>query len=349
MTIAEARDLFPFADGYLDTGSVGLPASTTVDALDAALREWQRGDARAPAYDTYVARSRDLIADLLSVPPGNVAVGSQVSGLVGLVAASLPDDAVVVCPEEEFTSVLFPFLAQADRGVEVRTVPLADLAAHVVPGVTHVAWSLVQSADGRIADTDAILAAAAAAGTVTLVDATQALGWHPVDANRFDMVVAGAYKWLLSPRGTAYLAIRPEHFDSIVPHHAGWYAGEDVWSSIYRPPLRLAADARRFDLSPAWLCWVGAVPALELISAVGVDHINRHNVGLANELRTAMGVDPTDSAIVTLDVGGVEPEDLSGLTTSLRAGRLRVGFHLYNTTDDVHRLVDAVAATTRRA
>jgi len=32
-------------------------------------------------------------------------------------------------------------------------------------------------------------------------------------------------------------------------------AGDDPWSSIYGGPLRLASDARRFDVSPAGHAW----------------------------------------------------------------------------------------------
>ena len=61
----------------------------------------------------------------------------------------------------------------------------------------------------------------------------------------------GGYKWLLSPRGTAYFTINPTLIDDLTPHYAGWYAGDDPWSSVYGGPLRLAGDARRSDVSLA--------------------------------------------------------------------------------------------------
>ena len=97
------------------------------------------------------------------------------------------------------------------------------------------------------------------------------------------------YKWLLCPRGTAFFTIRPERRDELVPHAAGWYAGEDPASSYSGAPLRLAADARRFDLSPAWLNWVGAAPALELLEEVGVGTIHAHDLRMANRLRAGLG------------------------------------------------------------
>ena len=71
------------------------------------------------------------------------------------------------------------------------------------------------------------------------------------------------------PRGTAYFTISPTLIDDLTPHFAGWYAGDDRWSSIYGGPLRLASDARRFDVSPAWHAWVAAAPAVRLLAQVG--------------------------------------------------------------------------------
>ncbi len=79
--------------------------------------------------------------------------------------------------EGDFTSVLFPFLAQAPRGVTVELVPLERLAEALAPHHDLVAFSVVQSADGRIADVDAVLAAAAAHDVRTFADTTQSTSW----------------------------------------------------------------------------------------------------------------------------------------------------------------------------
>ena len=82
---------------------------------------------------------------------------------------------------------------------------------------------------------------------------------------------------------------------------------------------------------------------LRLLDEVGVDAIHAHNVGLANSLLAQLGMEPTDSAIVSLDLGtSFDSERLDGLSVACRAGRLRVGFHLYNNSEDVTRLVAAI-------
>lgn len=338
-----ARDEF---DGelYLDTVSYGLPPRRALAALEAALEDWRLGRVRAPDYDDAVRASRDAYARLVGVDPGWVAVGSQVSVFAGLVAAALPDGSEVLTAEGEFTSIVFPFLAQAARGVRVREVPLERIAEAVTPRTTLVAVAAVQSANGRLAPLDALAAACAASGTRLLVDTTQATGWLPVDASRFDYTVGGGYKWLLAPRGTAFFTVRPERLDELVPHTAGWYAGDDPWTSIYGAPLRLAEDARRFDVSPAWHGWVGQAPALELLAAVGVEGLHRHALGLANRFRAALDLPPGDSAIVSLRGDERAPASLveAGIVASTRAGRLRLSFHLNNGEEDADAAADAL-------
>ena len=127
------------------------------------------------------------------------------------------------------------------------------------------------------------------------------------------------------------------------PLYAGWYAGDDPWTSIYGPPLRLAEDARRLDISPAWLAWTGTVAALELLAEVGIAAIQRHDLALANALRERFGLPPGDSAIVTVAAeGGLERLRAAGIKASVRAGAVRLSFHLHNTDADVNAVARAL-------
>lgn len=340
--LAAARELFEPAGVYLDTATYGLPPSTAVAALDRAGDEWRHGRTGFDGWDRSVGVARAAFARLHGIEPAHVAIGPQVSVFTALVAGSLPDRARVLCPEEDFVSLLFPFLARP--GLRVRFAPLDRLAEAIEPGDALVACSAVQSADGRVADLDAIAAAAAAHGAQTLIDATQACGWLPLDAGHFDFVVAAGYKWLLNPRGTCFLTVRPARLEELVPRHAGWYAADEPMATLYRPPLRLAADARRLDVSPAWMSWVGAAPALAVLEDVGVAAIHAHDVGLANALRDGLGIAPGESAIVALELDARARDRLAaaGITAAGRGGSLRLGFHLYNSRDDVERTLDAL-------
>jgi selenocysteine lyase/cysteine desulfurase len=346
MDLAQAQRLFSPEGTYLNTATYGLPPRTAMEAMQRALDEWRHGRTQFQHWDESVGRARRAFAALAHVDAGDVAVGGTVSEFAGLVAAALPDGARVLAVEGDFTSVLFPFLAQAPRGVRVDLVPLDRLAEAL--GTQHdlVAFSAVQSADGRIADADAIISAAAEHDVRTFADTTQGTGWHELDHARFDYTACAGYKWLLAPRGTAYFTLRPRHRDALIPHGAGWYAGEDVPASYYGAPLRLAADARRFDLSPAWHCWVGAAPAAELLAELGAAVVGAHDVAMANRLREGLGLEPGPSAIVSLAGQPADAAERLAAARVMAAGRggfLRFSFHLYTTEDDVDRALAALS------
>ena len=341
MRISEARSLWEPAGVYCNTASYGLPPRPGWEALQSALADWHGGRTSWENWGRSTEGARDSFARLVGVGVERVAVGSTVSELVGTVVTALPDGARVLVPEIEFTSTLFPFLIQ--KRLEVKTVPAASLAEAVAEGVDVVAFSAVQMSTGEVADLDAIVAAAAQVGAITICDATQAIGWLPFTAKDFDAVVCGAYKWLMSPRGSAFLAVSDRLLENVVPHSAGWYAGEDVHQSYFGPPLRLATSARRLDISPAWFSWVGTQPALELLEQIGIDAIYAHNLGLANRFRAGIGAARGDSAIVCADLpGAADRLQRAGIIAAVRGGLLRTSWHLYNDESDVDRVLELV-------
>ena len=336
-----APEEFAAAGIFLNSATLGLAPLRSVDAMRTYEESRQAGTVNAVEIDAYVERSRASFAALVGRDPSEVATGSQASQFVGLVASSLPARSVVLAAEEDFTSVLFPFL-RAD--LDVRLVPLDRLVESITEAVDLVAVSAVQSADGRVIDLTSLVEAAARAEALTLVDVTQAAGWLPLTELRADYIVGSGYKWLLGPRGTCFLAVSPTA-PALPELAAGWYAGESRWDSIYGAPLRLAADARRYDVSPAWGCWVGHAPALDLLLEIGIDRIHAHDVELANAFRDGVGLPPSDSAIVSVDA----PSDVGArladarIAAAVRAGRLRLSFHLYNSPADIEAALRALA------
>lgn len=330
---------FPAARGYLNASSVGLMAHSTRAAM---IDDLDRGCLAHPdisRYTTIVENTRETYAGLVGVSPERVAIGSQTSAFVALIAASLPAGAEVLVPECEFASLAAPF-AHAPQGLTVRTAPLADLAARIDDETALVAFSLVQSCDGAVADTDAVTAAARAHGARTLCDTTQAVGWLPVDAGPFDATICHAYKWLGAPRGVAFLTVSEEFAPRIPPLFAGWYSAADPWTSLYGHEHPLADSARRFDLSPAWQAFVGAEAALHLAAGLDQGAVHDHTTTMAATFRARLDLpEPTiPSAIVSWDDptgGDLARLRAAGITASGRAGRARAAFHLYNTAADV--------------
>jgi len=339
VTVEEAHGLFEPAAPYLDTASFGLPPRPAWEALQAALADWRGGRTSWEGWTESTERARALWAGLVGVTVERVAVGATVSELIGLVAAATSPGRVLAA-ENDFTSLLWPFLAQ---GHDVITAPLDELAERIDADTDVVAVSAVQSANGAVADLDAIVAAARAHDALVVVDATQAVGWLPLEGSRLDAVAGHGYKWLCSPRGTSWLALGERLLERVRPLHAGWYAGETS-REYYGTPLRLATAARRLDTSPAWFSWVGCAPALEVFTGVGVDAIHAHDVALANRFRAGLGLESSNSAIVSVEVEGADEKlARAGIRAATRAGGLRASFHLSTSEADVDAALEALS------
>ncbi|MGW5421513.1 aminotransferase class V-fold PLP-dependent enzyme [Streptomyces sp. NPDC003943] len=334
---------------YLNTSACGLLPRRTIEAVTLLAEETAAGRADGAGSFDIVDEARAAFARLAHVTSDRVAVGSSVSVHVGMVAQSMPAGAEILFPEDEFSSVVTPFTIRGD--LKTRFVPLERLAESVRPETALVAFSAVQSKDGRTADFAAIRAAAAAHGARTLFDATQSAGWLPMHAGEWDFTVSAGYKYLLCPRGASFLTVTEEAQDALLPIHAGWVTGEERWVNSYGPVRELARSAKRFDEPPAFMSYHGAARSLALLEEIGIERIEAHNKALAARFRaglTALGHAPVpdESTVVGVPGLGDRAEALrgAGVLLSARAGNLRASFHLYNSAADVDRALEVIAA-----
>lgn len=332
-------EVFTGCEGYLDTASTGIATSGGAATVLDAVERWTTGRLYPADFDEPTAIARAAFGRLIGFPVERVAMLGTVSTCIGLIAAAIPDGARVAVLPGEFTSVTFPFAAQAVRGVQVIEVPAGELEARAGE-FDVVAAAVVQSADGAVLDLETLRARRGDA--LVVLDVTQAAGWMNLDLVWADAVVGASYKWLLAPRGTSWMALSNRLADSMIPHAANWAAAEEPWNGIYGMPLRLTSAARRFDASATWFAVAGAAESLPWLADLDMAAVEKHVVGLAARVRTRLGLPEQASPIVSISTPG---RDLAaelraaGLRAAARAGATRVSLHLYNTDDDVDRLL----------
>lgn len=336
----DLRHLWNTDTVWLNTAQYGIPPATTRTALSRHLDAWASATADPADWGDTTRAARERLGTLLGVPGRDIALGAATSQLLGVLAAFLPDTARVLVPEGEFGSVSFPFQA---RGVRVRTAPLDRLAEAAAEGCDVVACSVVHSATGEVAPVADIAAAARGAGALVVGDATQAAGWLPLNAAGFDALVGTTYKWLMTPRGLGYAYLAPGLRERMgAAPGAGPAASADP-TDLFAERFVPAEGARRFDTSPNWLAHTAAVASLDVLLGVGIDKVHAHNVGLADRFRAGLGQGPGGSAITSVQVPGAwERLAAAGIVTTVRGGRTRLAFHLYNTEEDADRAVAAL-------
>ena len=345
------RSLFAPAPGsiYLDTATYGLPPRPTVEVMERALHAWQSGLGNwIEDWDLPADRCRADFAALIGTDATTIAYIPASSVGAGLVAASLRDGDEVVVPVDEFTSTLYPMLVAKARGAKVREVLFEDLAGSIRPGTRLVAFSLVQMQTGKTADLAAICARATEVGAELFVDATQAVPFVPIGdlLPSIDYLVVAGYKHLLSPRGTAYLYVRPDRWDALEAHNANWRASEEPFSRYFGGPLALASTAARFDISRAWLPWLGASESMRLLASWKDSDLFPAVRRLADRLADGVGIPHPGSSLVCVPAGDTararEALREAGIKASVRGDSVRFAPHVYNTEADIDRAIEVI-------
>lgn len=348
---ASIRGLFEPADSltYLDAATYGLPPRPTVAAMSAALAAWQRGTARwIDDWDRPAEAARGLFAELIGASAEEIALIPTVSIGTGLVANSLSPGNVVLVPDDEHVSDLYPLLVAERRGVVVRQVPFASLPDAIDASVTLVVTSLVQMQTGRVADIARITERAATVGARVFVDSTHGTPFVEVAEHigAIDYLVCHAYKHLLGARGCAFLYVRRDHVDDLEPVYANWRAAAAPWMTFFGGPLDLATDAGRFNVSLAWLPWVATVESLRYITTWRRDGVLAEVVALAGRFARALELEPTGSSLVCVPVP--EPDrvrealDRQRIRAAVRGDGIRFSVHVWNDDGDIERAGDAI-------
>jgi selenocysteine lyase/cysteine desulfurase len=334
---------------YLDAATYGLPPRPAVEAMERALRAWRSGSARwVDDWDRPVEAARGDFASIVGATAADIALIPSASIAMGLVAESLKRGDVVVVPEDDHVSDLFPLLVAERRGVEVRQVPFDDVVASIDDRSTLVAGSLVQMQTGRVGDLDGICRRARQVGARVFVDATHALPFVPVAAHiaDIDFLVCHAYKHMLGARGTGFLYVRPDRVEDLLPSYANWHGAPDRWTRFFGGPLTLADDASRFDVSLAWLPWTATLESTRLIAAWCRDGTLSEPLELADRLAKSLGQEPTGSSLVCVPIPDPEPVraalDAAGIRAAVRGDAIRFSVHVWNDEADVDRAVEAI-------
>ena len=249
----------------------------------------------------------------------------------------------VLVPEIEFTSNLFPWLAQEHRGVEVRTAPLngSPRRSSARPRSCGQRRAVVERRGRR----PRRRRARPPARTTRSCSSTRR---RPAAGSRSTPPTA------TSSCAHVQMADVPARrgADGGATGAAGGADAHPRRLVGRREParrlLRTAAPARRTGARLDTLARVvllgGAAPTLELVERIGVERIHEHDVGAREPLpRRAWASSRATrrSSRSTWRTAAAKLER-AGIRAAVRAGGLRVSFHLYNTAADVDAALDAL-------
>ncbi|HEY0739053.1 MAG TPA: aminotransferase class V-fold PLP-dependent enzyme [Herpetosiphonaceae bacterium] len=355
---------------YLNHAALGPLPRRTADVVAQLAQDFRDKGVLAEAkWFSSIARTRKLVSRLLNVGTDEIAFTKNTSQGLSIVAASLPwkPGDVIVTVRGEFPANVYPWLALQQRGVTVRFVQprngkicLSDLDA-AMAGARLLAISWVQYSSGFRIDLNAVSELCARRGVLLSLDAIQGVGALPLDlgAVPVDFCAFGAHKWLLSPQGVGVLYVNQRVRDLLQPANVGWLGVDwrDYTAFDYDTPL--TDGAARYEEGTRSLVGIaGLEQSLGLLMEVGQERIEQHLRRLTDRLAYQLGemgyriltpLEPEHrSGIITFSHPQRSAQDLfdslraARIVGALREGGVRLSPHLYNSLDDIERVLDVL-------
>jgi len=230
-----------------------------------------------------IADVRARLARLLGGQPEEMALVGPTSLALSYVAAGLPwrkGDNVLVY-YDDYPSNVYPWMALADRGVEVRFLNVRELGkvrAVDVQGQVDEQTRLVSLAGahylaGWRINVDAIGNFLRSRRILFCLDAIQTLGAFPLSVEHVDFLAADAHKWMLGPCAAGVLYVRREVQARLKPIVHGWH-NLDCPDFLTQEDLKFKPDARKYEVGSHNLVGLaGFQAALGLLEEVGIRNI----------------------------------------------------------------------------
>jgi selenocysteine lyase/cysteine desulfurase len=363
---------------YLNTAAMSAMPRVSLEAAQVAIDAKRFPHHRSDAVWFDVAeRLRHSLATLIGARAQDIALTTGASTGLQIVALGLawrPGDEVIIA-KGEFPLQYATWKPMEEReGVKVRIVApegrfltADDVIASMTPATRVVSVSHVRFDDGSMLDARRVADACRANGTVFVLDVTQSCGAVPLDVSALgaDAVVCAGYKWLLSPYGTGFVWVRREILETLRPGPFYWM-GQDAteFGKLNMQDPAPAAGARRLDAAETSSHFNFNLTAMDasvaFVSQVGAEEVLAHNRrliarlfdGLPAGLAPASPLEPAQRGpygCFVAETPELTAELHQKLTrgnvfASLREGRIRVSPHLFNTADDIDRLLDVVSA-----
>ena len=234
-----------------------------------------------------------------------------------------------------------------------------------IVGITHVS-----NVTGTINDVEKIIKYAHKKGAIVVLDASQSIPHMKIDVQKLDadFVVFSGHK-MLSPLGIGVLYGKKNILENMNP----FLMGGDMIEYVYEQETTFAPLPSKFEAGTQNVGGVvGLCAAIDYIEMVGYENIQKHEKEVVNYAINKLKeldyiklyITPNESnhsAVVSFNIIGVHPHDVASILDAngvcVRSGNhcaqplmrylgidstCRASFYLYNTKEDVDKLVDSI-------
>jgi cysteine desulfurase/selenocysteine lyase len=288
-------------------------------------------------------------------------------------------DVVVLTHMEHHANIVPWHMLAAERGIELRWVPLTDDGQldlsglpRLLDGAKAFSFTAMSNVLGTITPVQQLCAAAHDAGAIAIVDGCQYVPHNVTDVQAWDadLMVFSSHK-MCGPSGIGVLWGRESLLDAMPPFLGGGNMIADVrLDGFTTAPLPAKFEAG----TPAITEAIGLGAAVEYLESIGMAEVRRHEMHMAEYAQRTLveryGDEiqihgPTNvevrGATFSFAFRGIHPHDISQVldqtNVCVRAGHhcakplmrllgatatARASFYLYNDESDADALADAL-------
>lgn len=332
------------------------------------------GDQESIIFPKALEEGRQLGAQLLNCQDEEVSFVGPTSLALSFFASGLKfrkGDNILIY-HDDYPSNVYPWMALAEQGLEVRLLNTRGLGAirpiDVIGQVDErtrlVALASCHFVSGYRLDHASIGKTLRQRGILFCLDGIQTLGSFPTTMEHVDMMAADAHKWLLGPCGAGLMYVRKELQQYLNPPVYGWH-NVRCPNFVAQENIAYRSGAKKFEAGTHNLLGlVGLNAAMRFILDVGVDNIARELLRkrswLIPQLQakgySVLNADASignASGIVTFfkkdaDMPALHQKLLdANIVTSLRIDRagqryIRLSPHFYNTDAELQQVIGLV-------
>ena len=322
---------------------------------------------------------RDM-ALMLGADPGEIVFGANMTTLTFHASRALTrdlgrGDEILVTRIDHDGNVAPWLLAAEDRGVTVRhadidvescTVDIDDFAAQLSDRTRIAAFNWASNGAGTISDVEAMARLAREAGAISYVDAVQFAPHGPMDMHAVgcDFLAVSAYKFFGPHVGVLYgrsellerirpYKVRPAHDEPPGSWETGTVNLEGIagTAAAARYMVETGAEAIAGYERALTARLIQGLDAIEGVTQFGTRDLDRR---VPTVVFTVAGRTPAEVSaalarddIFVWDGNYYALELMERLGLEGQGGAVRVGAVHYNTTDEIDRFLEAIAALTR--
>lgn len=352
------KSIFPQTQNttYLNTPAFGLISKKVKSQKVFDIQQlFDLGSDYMAQEDCIVSQTKLKIAEVFHAETDKIAITPNFSLAFNSILEALPQSCTFLCLEEDYPSLS---LAIQKRGFKYNSIPItaeieSDIYRYISQNTPNIfAVSKTQYLSGIHLETSFFKRLKKDfPALIILVDATQYLGVENFNFkdSGIDLIISSCYKWLGAGLGVAIVMISGTLHQLLKPKQIGANSLKDK-SKVLLKPMGFM-EPGHYD----FLAINALLAALVLhYDEIGIDKISQQISKLSKQvfevlkrlhyLDDMVSQRKQHSSIFNLNINQDRFHDFKhhNIILSRRGQGLRIGFHYYNTIDDLNRFMNVL-------